>query len=289
MTTPDYRVICATTAGKLVALRSSIRARGSALVAFSGGVDSTLVLKVASDELGPAAVAFTASSPAMPQEELDEASRVAASIGARHVVVRSQELERPEYRANASDRCYFCKSELHRLTALYRQRLALAVVLDGLNADERGTHRPGMAAAKEQGVASPLAEVGMTKAEIRAWSRELGLPTWDKPQLACLASRIPYGTAVTAERLTQVGEAERSLKALGLKVFRVRYHGDVARLELGEAELAALGDPALRSSVDKAVKDAGFTFVAMDLEPFRTGRMNDVLKQPKASPSEGAR
>jgi pyridinium-3,5-biscarboxylic acid mononucleotide sulfurtransferase len=269
--------LCAASAAKLQQLRASLRAHGSALVAFSGGVDSAFVLKVALEELGQNAVALTALSASVAPDEAGEAKALAAQLGARHVVVQSRELEDPRYAANPTNRCYFCKTELYTLCEAERAKLGLAVVLDGFNADDKKDHRPGHQAARERAVESPLALAHLTKDEIRAWSKRLGLPTWDKPQMACLASRLPYGTQVTVERLNQVGRAEKALRALGLSVFRVRHHGDVARLEVGAAELPRLHDAAFRSAVDKAVKACGYTFVAVDLEPFRTGRLNDAI------------
>lgn len=265
-------------AHKLAAMREAIRARGSALVAFSAGVDSTFVLAVAVQELGERAVGLTALSASVAPDEVAEAKALAAQLRARHLLVESKELDDPRYAANPSNRCYFCKTELYTLAGKARAELGLAVVLDGFNADDKKDWRPGHQAAKEHAISSPLAEAGLTKHEIRAWSKQLGLPTWDKPQLACLASRLPYGTQVTVERLSKVGAAEKALKGLGLKTFRVRYHGEVARLEVAAEELPRLEHAAFRAEVDRAVKACGFTFVCVDLEPFRTGRMNDALK-----------
>jgi uncharacterized protein len=269
--------LCAASAPKVDALRELLRKTGSALVAFSGGVDSTFVLKIALDELKANAVALTAISPSVAPDEAEEAKSLAQSLGARHVLVDSNELSDPRYAANPSNRCYFCKTELYSITSKYQVELGLAVVLDGFNADDKKDHRPGHQAAREHAVRSPLAEVGLTKNEIRAWSHRLGLPTWDKPQLACLASRLPYGTQVTVERLNKVGRAEKALRELGFVTFRVRYHAELARLEVSAAELPRLSEPSLRAKVDEAIKACGFTFVAVDLEPFRSGRLNDAL------------
>ncbi len=279
MTDDEVASLCAASGEKLERLRASVKGYGSALVAFSGGVDSTFVLHIAVEQLGVRALAITALSASVSSDEADEARALAAKLEARHMVVDSHELDDPRYTANPSNRCYFCKTELYSLTEKARAQHQLAVVLDGFNADDKKDHRPGHQAAREHKVISPLAEAGLTKNEIRAWSRRLGLPTWDKPQLACLASRLPYGTQVTVERLNQVGRAERALRELGFKVFRVRYHQEVARLEVSADEVARLMEPEVRRQVDEAVKATGFTFVAIDLEPFRTGRLNDSLKK----------
>jgi uncharacterized protein len=257
---------------KLARLKDSIRGAGSALVAFSAGVDSTFVLAVAREVLGDAAVALTAHSPSVPQAEREEARRLAAALGARHLERESREGEDPRYLANPVDRCYFCKSELYRICEEAARELGLAAVLDGFNADDRRDHRPGHRAATERRVRSPLAEAGLGKDEVRAWSEAYGLATWDKPQMACLASRIPYGTPVTPERLRQVEEAESGLRALGFRDLRVRHHGDIGRVELSERELARGFER--RGEIVRAVKDAGFKLAVLDLEPFRSGRMN---------------
>ncbi|GAC1340787.1 MAG: ATP-dependent sacrificial sulfur transferase LarE [Myxococcales bacterium] len=251
-----------------------VRALDSALVAYSGGVDSALLLALAHDALGDRAVAFTALSPAVAADELASAREVAGLVGAVHVERRSGELEDPRYAANPQNRCYFCKTELYTLAQAEARARGLASVLSGTNADELSDYRPGLAAAGEHGVIQPLAEVGLTKQEIRALSRERGLPTWDKPQQPCLSSRIPYGTPVTAARLDQLAASEMALRKLGLREFRVRYHGDVARIEVGEGELSRL--LAVRAQVASAVRAAGFKFVSLDLEPFRTGRLNEA-------------
>ena len=275
----EVDALCARSQERLTQLRESIKANGSALIAFSGGVDSTFVLKIAVDELGSHAVALTALSPSVAADEAAEARELAQKLGARHLVVNSNEIDDPRYAANPSNRCYFCKTELYGITEKYRTELQLAVVLDGFNADDKKDHRPGHQAAREHEVRSPLAEAGLTKDEIRAWSHRLGLPTWDNPQMACLASRLPYGTQVTVERLNQVGRSERALRELGLKEFRVRYHGEIGRLEVGADELPKLNEPEFRARVNEALKAQGFTFVAVDLEPFRSGRLNDALRQ----------
>ncbi len=259
---------------KLARLKADLAGRGSALVAFSAGVDSTFVLAVAAEVLGARAVALTAHSPAVPEAERAEARRIAARLGVRHVERESLEQQDPRYVANPEDRCYYCKRELYRLCGEVARAEGIAAVLDGFNADDRRDHRPGHRAAEEVRVRSPLAEAGLTKDEVRAWSEAYGLPTWDKPQMACLASRIPYGTPVTPERLRQVERAEAAVRALGFRDLRVRHHGDIGRVEIGEGELEAAF--ARRADIARAVKDAGFRIAALDLEPFRSGRMNEV-------------
>jgi uncharacterized protein len=266
----------AAAAPKLARMRAALGELGSALVAFSGGVDSTFVLKVAVEVLGEKAVALTAISASVAPEERLEAVRLAKLLGARHVLVDSAEVDNPAYRQNPTNRCYFCKSELYALCERTRVELGLKAVVDGFNADDTLDHRPGHRAAQEALVHSPLAQVGLTKDEIRALSHAAGLPTWDKPAMPCLASRIPYGTAVTEERLLQVGSAESELRALGLRTFRVRYHGDIARLEVSAEELSRFADADFRERVNTALRGHGFKYVALDLEPFRSGRLNEA-------------
>jgi uncharacterized protein len=251
-----------------------LRGLGSALVAYSGGVDSALLLSLALEALGDRAVAFTALSPAVAPDELDGARALARKLGAVHLEKRSGELEDPRYAANPVNRCYFCKTELYTLAEAEARRLGFNAVVSGTNADELTDHRPGLIAAGEHAVVQPLAEAGLTKDEIRALSKQRGLGTWDKPQQPCLSSRIPYGTAVTPERLQQLASAEMGLRKLGLREFRVRYHGDIGRIEVGEEELPKL--LAVRAEAAAALKAAGFKFVALDLEPFRTGRLNEA-------------
>jgi uncharacterized protein len=263
------------------ALQAHLRGFQSVLVAFSGGVDSAFVLKAAVDALGDRALALTAVSASIAPEEVQEAVAFAEAVKAKHILVNSNELDDSRYAANPTNRCYFCKTELYRLCEAERSARGFEVVLDGFNADDFKDHRPGHQAAREKNIVSPLASAQFAKEEIRAWSKHLGLSTWDKPQLACLASRLPYGTQVTVERLTQVGRAERAIRSLGVKVFRVRHHGEVARLEVAANEMRAFEDSAFRARVDQAVKACGYQFVAVDLEPFRSGRMNDGIQKSK--------
>jgi uncharacterized protein len=254
-----------------------MRGYRSALVAFSGGADSALVLKVAADELGAQARAFTAVSPTMARREKARAVAFAAEVGAAIDVVDSHDLERPGFKMNPTDRCYHCKAELLDLAQPHAERLGLDAVLLGTNLDDLGDHRPGLAAANERGARHPLVEAELTKADVRALSQALGLSTWDKPQLACLSSRFPYGTEITPERLAQIDRFEEGLYDLGFRQLRVRYHDAVARLELdGDALPLAVEQ---RAQIVALGKSSGFTYVALDLEGFRSGAMNETLTQ----------
>jgi pyridinium-3,5-biscarboxylic acid mononucleotide sulfurtransferase len=261
-------------AEKLRQMKGSLRALDGALVAFSAGVDSTFVLAVAREVLGDRVLALTAHSPSVPQAERAEARELAGRLGVRHVEVESREMDDPRYVANSVERCFYCKSELYRLCAEVARREGLSTTLDGFNADDRRDYRPGHRAAEEHHVRSPLADSGLTKLEVRAWSEAYGLPTWDKPQMACLASRLPYGTEVTPVRLGQVERAEAALRALGLRSFRVRHHGDIGRIEIAAEEMD--GAYARRAELAGAVRAAGFKLAVLDLEPFRSGRMNEI-------------
>lgn len=260
---------------KYARLREIIAGLDGCVIGFSGGVDSTFLFAVAAEILGPRALAVTATSATYPARELAEAQELAALIGGRHRLVVSEELDIPEFRDNPRDRCYYCKKELFAKLREIADAEGLPHVLDGTNLDDRGDHRPGRRAAEEIGVRSPLEEAALTKDEIRQLSKNLNLPTWDKPAFACLSSRFPYGTSITAERVGQVGQAEESLRVLGFRVLRVRYHGDVARLELGQDEYCAATGP-LREEVLHCVKAAGFVYVAVDLQGYRSGAMNEA-------------
>lgn len=262
---------------KYVKLQDIIRAMGSVVVAFSGGVDSTFLLRVASDVLGPGkVVALTATSPTYPQYEFEESCKLAGEFGIRQIIVESNELEIPGFSQNDPRRCYYCKQELFSICRDKAAELGFAVILDGSNADDLKDYRPGREAACELAVRSPLLEAELTKEEIRTLSRELGLPTWHKQPFACLSSRFPYGTEITPERLTQVDRCETFLRLHDFRNYRVRYHGETARIEVAPEEIPRFLDEQLRRALVREFKAAGFTYVALDLEGYRTGSMNET-------------
>lgn len=266
-------------AAKERALEQRLLAAGSALVAFSGGVDSSYLALAARRALGDRMLAVTAVSPSYPASHRAMAEEVVARFGIPHRFVETHEIAREAYRRNGSDRCYHCKSELFDVLARLREALAFAAVAYGVNADDPSDFRPGHRAARERGVLSPLLDVGLGKAEIRALSRAAGLPTADLPASACLSSRLPYGTAVTQERLRQVERGEALLRELGFRQVRVRHHGDVARIEVDPAELPHALDPALAGTISAALRGLGFRWVCLDLDGYRTGSLNEALPQ----------
>jgi uncharacterized protein len=263
-------------AAKERALRDTLAALDSVIVAYSGGVDSAYLAYVASRTLGDRAIAVTADSPSYPERHRQLAIRIAREFGLRHEIIHTRELERPEYRANPANRCYYCKHELYtHLARLADERHA--IVVDGNNADDRGDYRPGRQAAREFGVRSPLDDVGLTKDEIRELSRLAGLPTWDEPASACLSSRIPFHSEVTDEKLRAIERAEEALRTLGFRVFRVRHHGDLARLEIARSEMPRALEPETAAAIVRALKEVGYQYVSLDLQGYRMGSLNEAL------------
>lgn len=269
-------VICPAMDPQLASLRALFAAMPSVLVCFSGGVDSAFVLKVAHDVLGEKALGMTALSPALPLDEREEAGALARELGAPHILVDSHEIDDPNYVANPTNRCYFCKSELYAVAKRVAAERGIAVIVNGTNLDDLGDVRPGLDAAREGDVRSPLVEAGFTKADVRRCAQLVDLRVWNKPAAACLASRIPYGTSVTMERLRTIDRAESAIRKLGLRQVRVRYHDTLARVEVAPAEIDRAFS--LRKEISAACKDAGFAYATLDLDGYRLGSHNEVVR-----------
>lgn len=260
---------------KFTYLKKILGEMDSVLVAFSGGVDSSFLLKTAHDVLGNRVLAVTAASPTYPDSELAEAKRIAAQLGILHRIVESNELNIPEFSDNSQNRCYFCKTELFSLLNQIAKKENIKQVVDGCNFDDLADFRPGRKAAKELGIRSPLCESGLKKEEIRELSRKLGLITWNKPAYACLASRFPYGEEINERKLYQVNEAEKAIKMLGIRQVRVRHHEGIARIEIEPADFKFILQPKVRNEVIESLKNFGYSYITLDLQGYRTGSMNE--------------
>jgi uncharacterized protein len=264
---------------KLASLKRILSNMGSVLIAFSGGVDSTFLLKVAHDLLGKKIVAATASSETYPASELEAAKKIARKLGVKHLIIQTEELSKQDFAKNSPQRCYFCKQELFSRLNKIARRQGLNYVADASNYDDLADFRPGRQAGQELGIKSPLKEARLTKAEIRSLSHKMNLPTWNKPSLACLASRIPYGTRITREKLKRIDEGERFLKGLGIRQLRIRDHDGIARIEVAQEEMSLFWqENTARLIIDK-LKRLGYTYVTLDLEGYRPGSMNEVLEK----------
>ena len=258
-------------------LKDNIKKRGSAAIAFSGGVDSTFLVKVAHEVLGEKMIAITATSSTYPERELKEAIKYAKDMGVKHLIISSEELDIEGFASNPKNRCYYCKKELFSKVKAIAKENNVTYVFDGSNVDDDGDYRPGMVAARELGVISPIKEANLTKEDVRVLSKELGLPTWDKPAFACLSSRFPYGNEITAPKLKMVDEAEQFLLDMGIRQVRVRHHGEIARIEVAPDERVQFFDIEVMNRIGEQFKKIGFTYVTLDMLGYRTGSMNEVL------------
>ena len=251
----------------------------SVIVAYSGGVDSAFLAAVANEALGRKALSVTAVSPSLAPSELDEATDLANRIGLNFMTIESNEIDRPAYQANNPDRCFFCKDELYTHLVRCAEEESFDSIVNGTNVDDLGDYRPGIEAAKQYGVRSPLVEAELTKDDIRALSRDMDLPTWDKPAQACLSSRIPYGTTVTVEALTKIAKAEQFLRSKGFKQLRVRHHETIARIEIEPSDFSAITSEPLRSEINQEFKNIGYSYITLDLDGFRSGSLNEILSK----------
>ena len=251
----------------------------SVIVAYSGGVDSAFLAAVANEALGRKALSVTAVSPSLAPSELDEATDLANRIGLNFMTIETNEIDRPDYQANNPDRCFFCKDELYTHLVRFAEEESFDSIVNGTNVDDLGDYRPGIEAAKQYGVRSPLVEAELTKDDIRALSRDMDLPTWDKPAQACLSSRIPYGTTVTVEALTKIAKAEQFLRSKGFKQLRVRHHDTISRIEIEPSDFSAITSEPLRSEINQEFKNIGYSYITLDLDGFRSGSLNEILSK----------